>query len=121
MKNHPETPEPQPCRLIEQEEIQELTGPTLSRETALYVGTFVILCTLGAAILIIYEVANATGSPVGTGYSIVTNLWHAGAAALVLTLAAAGISKAAGFVAGRLRRCFPGPSRPIPATNPDPI
>ena len=103
MKDHPETPEPKPCRLIEQEEIQELTRPTLSGETALYVGTFVILCTLGAAILVIYEVANAAGSPADTAHSIVTNLWHAGAAALVLTLAAAGISKAAGFVAGRLR------------------
>ena len=104
MKDHPETPEPQPCRHIEQEEIQELTGPTLSGEAALYVGTFVILCTLGAAILVIYEVANAAGNPADTAHSIVTNLWHAGAAALVLTLAAAGISKTIGFVAGRLRR-----------------
>ena len=67
-------------------------------------GTFVILCTLGAAILVIHEVANATGSPADTAHSILTNLWHAGAAALILTLAAAGISKAIGFVAGRLRR-----------------
>ena len=67
MKDHPETPEPQPCRHIEQEEIQELTRPTLSGEAALYVGTFVILCTLGAAILVIHEVANATGSPRGHG------------------------------------------------------
>ena len=104
MKDHPESPEPQPCRLIEQEEVQELTGPTLSVEPVLYVGTFVILCTLGAAVLVIYEVANATGSPVDTAHSIVTNLWHAGAAALVLTLAAAGISKTIGVVAGRLRR-----------------
>ena len=78
---------------MEQEEIQELTGPTLSGEAALYVGTFVILCTLGAAILVIYEVANATGSPADTAHSIITNLWHGGAAALVLTLAAAGISR----------------------------
>ena len=104
MKDHPETPEPQPCRLIEHEEVQELAGPTLSGEAALYVGTFVIFCTLGAAILVIYEVSNAAESPADTAHSIVTNLWHAGAAALVLTLAAAGISKAAGFVAGRLRR-----------------
>ena len=98
MKDYPETPEPKPCRLIKQEEVQELTGPTLSGETALYVRPFVILCTLGAAILVIYEVANATGGPADTAHSIVTNLWHAGAAALVLTLAATG------FVAGRLRR-----------------
>ena len=104
MKDHPETPEPKPCRLIKQEEIQELTGPTLSGEAALYMGTFVILCTLGAAILVIYEVANATGGPADTAHSIITNLWHAGVAALVLTLAAAGISKATIFVAGRLRR-----------------
>ena len=104
MKDHPETPEPKPCRLIKHEEVQELTGPTLSGEAARYVGTFVILCTLGAAILVIHEVANATGSPVDTAHSIITNLWHAGAAALVLTLAAAGISKATIFVAVRLRR-----------------
>ena len=104
MKDHPESPEPQPCRLMGQEEIQELTRPTLSGEAALYVGTFVILCTLGAAILVIHEVANATGNPADTAHSIVTNLWHAGAAALVLTLAAAGISKATIFVAGRLRQ-----------------
>ncbi len=105
MKDHPETPEPKTCRLIEQEEVQELTGPTLSGGASLYVGTFVILCTLGAAILVIYEVAAAAaGGPADTVHSIVTNLWHAGAAALVLTLAAAGIPKAAGFVAGRLRR-----------------
>ena len=78
MKDHPETPEPQPCRLIKHEEVQELTGPTLSGETALYVGTFVILCTLGAAILVIYEVANAAGNPADTAHSIITNLWHAG-------------------------------------------
>ncbi len=104
MKDHSATPEPKPCRLIKQEEIQELTGPTLSGEAALYVGTFVIPCTLGAAILVIHEVANATGIPADTAHSIIANLWHAGAAALVLTLAAAGMSKAAGFVAGRLRR-----------------
>ena len=105
MKDHPETPEPKPCRLIEQEEIQELTRPTLSGEAALYVGTFVILCTLGAAILVIHEVANAAGSPADTAHSIITNLWHAGAAALVLTLAAAGISKAIG-----VRRRPPAPA-----------
>ena len=104
MKDHPETPEPKPCRLIKQEEVQELTGATLSGEAALYVGTFVVLCTLGAAILVIYEVANATGNPADTAHSIVTNLWYAGAAAFVLTLATAGISKATIFVAGRLRR-----------------
>ena len=67
-------------------------------------GTFVILCTLGSAILVIYEVANAAGNPADTAHSIITNLWHAGAAALVLTLATAGISKTIGVVAGRLRR-----------------
>ena len=33
MKDHPETPEPQPCRHIEQEEIQELTRPTPVRRS----------------------------------------------------------------------------------------
>ena len=102
MKDHPETPEPNPHDPGEIETVRGPIGPTLSGEAALYVGTFVILCTLGAAILVIHEVANATGSLADTAHSIITNLWHAGAAALVLTLATVGISKAAGFVAGRL-------------------
>ena len=104
MKDHPETPEPKPHDPRELETVRGSIGLTLSGEAALYMGTFVILCTLGAAVLVIHEVANATGSPADTAHSIITNLWHAGAAALVLTLAAAGISKATIFVAGRLRR-----------------
>ena len=95
------TQKPQPRRLITKKEVRELTGLMLSGEAALYLGVFVTVCTLGAAILIIHGVVNASGNPMDTAYSIVTDLWHAGAAALVLTVATIGISKAAKFAAIR--------------------
>ncbi len=108
MKERPEQPAASPLPLIKPEEVRELTGQVLSGETMLYLATFVTACTSGAVILVIHGLAGAAGTPLDTAYSIVMNLWHAGAAALVLTVAMAGVSKTARFSAMCLRRMLPG-------------
>ena len=51
-----------------------------------------VLLMAGTVTLVVYEMIRVTGSQVDTIHYIVTNLWHAGAAALFFTLTAAGIS-----------------------------
>ena len=51
---------------------------------------FAVLLIAGNIIWVVYEVIRATGSPVDTLHSIITNLWQASAAALFFTLTVAG-------------------------------
>ena len=73
-------------------------------EMEAYAVLFIGPLIAGNVIWVVYEVIYATGSPVDTIHSIVTNLWQASAAALFFTLTAAGISKGIGLTARRLRQ-----------------
>ena len=89
MKDHPETPG-----------IQDRGGGNLKEPrrsiAAMSPGemeAYAVLLIAGNVIWVVYEVIRATGDPVDTLHSIVTNLWQASAAALFFTLTVAGIPR----------------------------
>ena len=102
MKDHPETSETQNRGGGVLKEPRQSIAKMSPGEMAAYVALFIVLLMAGAVILVVYEVIRATGSPVDTIHSIVTNLWCAGAAALFFTPTAAGISKGIRLAARRL-------------------
>ena len=100
MKDHPETPG-----------IQDRGGGNLKEPrrsiAAMSPGemeAYAVLLIAGNVIWVVYEVIRATGDPVDTLHSIVTNLWQASAAALFITLTVAGVSKGLRLAARRLRQ-----------------
>ena len=93
MKDHPETSETQNCGGGNLKEPHESIATLSPGEMEAYAVLFIVLLIAGNVIWVVYEVIRATGSPVDTIHSIVTNLWQASAAALFSTLTAVGISK----------------------------
>ena len=104
MKDHPETSETHDCGGGGLKEPRGSIATMSPSEMAAYVALFIVLLMAGTVTLVAYEVIRATGSPVDTIYSIVTNLWRAGAAALFFTLTAVGIYKGVRLPARRLRQ-----------------
>ena len=100
MKDHPETSETQNCGGGNLKEPRWSIATMSPGEMEAYA----VLLIAGNVIWVVYEVLRATGSPVDMLHSIVTNLWQASAAALFITLTAAGISKGLRLAARRLRQ-----------------
>ena len=104
MKDHPGTSETHDCGGGNLKEPRRFIATMSPGEMEAYVVLFIVLLMASTVILVVYEVIRATGSPVDTIHSIVTNLWQAGAAALFITLTVAGVSKGIRLAARRLRQ-----------------
>ena len=104
MKDQPETSETHDCGGGDLKEPRRSIMTMSSGEMEAYVVLFIVLLMASTVILVVYEVIRATGSPADTVHSIVTNLWQASAAALFITLTAAGIFKGIRLAARRLRQ-----------------
>ena len=104
MKDQPETSETHDCGGGNLKEPRESIVTMSPGEMEAYAVLFIVLLIAGNVIWVVYEVICSTGSPVDTIHSIVTNLWQASAAALFITLTAAGISKGLRLAARRLRQ-----------------
>ena len=104
MKDHPETPGIQDRGGGDLKEPRQSIAAMSPGEMEAYAVLFIVLLIAGNVIWVVYEVLRATGSPVDTIHSIVTNLWQASAAALFITLTVAGISKGVRLAARRLRQ-----------------
>ena len=104
MKDHPETSEIHDCGGVDLKEPRESIMTMSPGEMEAYAVLFIVLLIAGNVIWVVYEVIRSTGSPVDTIHSIVTNLWQASAAALFITVTAAGISKGLRLAARRLRQ-----------------
>ena len=104
MKDHPETSETHECGGGNLKESRRSIATTSPGEMEAYAVLFIGLLIAGNITWVVYEVIRATGSPADTIHSIITNLWQASAAALFITLTAAGISKGVRLAARRLRQ-----------------
>ena len=104
MKDQPETSETHDCGGGNLKESRRSIATMSPGEMEAYAVLFIVLLMAGTVILVVYEVIRATGSPVDTLQSIITNLWQASAAALFFTLTVAGISKSVRLAARRLRQ-----------------
>ena len=104
MKDQPETSEIQNCGGGNLKESRWSIATMSPGEMEAYAVLFIVLLIAGNVIWVVYEVIRATGSPVDTLHSIITNLWQASAAALLFTLTVAGISKGLRLAARRLRQ-----------------
>ena len=89
MKDQPETSETQHCGGVDLKEPRRSIATMSPGEMEAYA----VLLIAGNVIWVVYEVIRATGSPVDTLHSIITNLWQASAAALFFTLTAARIPR----------------------------
>ncbi len=90
MKDHPETSETNDCGGGNLKEPRGSIVTMSPGEMEAYAVLFIVLLIAGNIIWVVYEVLRATGSPVDTLHSIITNLWQASAAALFFTLTVAG-------------------------------
>ena len=104
MKDQPGTSETQHCGGGNLKEPRRSITTMSPGEMEAYAVLFIVLLIAGNVIWVVYEVIRATGSPVDTIHSIVTNLWQASAPALFITLTAAGISTGIRLAARRLRQ-----------------
>ena len=104
MKDQPETSGIHDCDGGNLKESRESIVTMSPGEMEAYAVLFIVLLIAGNVIWVVYEVLRATGSPVDTLHSIVTNLWQASVAALFITVTAAGISKGIRLAARRLRQ-----------------
>ena len=93
MKDHPETSDTQHCGGVDLKEPRRSIATMSPGEMEAYAVLFIVLLIAGNVIWVVYEVIRATGSPVDTLHSIITNLWQASAAALFFTLTAARIPR----------------------------
>ena len=92
MKDHPETSETHDCGGAALKEPRRSIVTMSPGEMEVYAVLFIGLLIAGNVIWVVYEVIRATGSPVDTLHSIVTNLWQASAAALFFTRWSMGIA-----------------------------
>ena len=104
MKDQPGTSEIHECGGGNLKESRRSIATMSPGEMEAYAVLFISLLIAGNVIWVVYEVIRSTGSPVDTLHSIITNLWQASAAALFITLTAAGISKGLRLAARRLRQ-----------------
>ena len=104
MKDHPGTSEIHECGGAALKEPRRSIATMAPGEMEAYAVLLIVLLIAGNIIWVVYEVIRATGSPVDTLHSIITNLWQASAAALFFTLTVAGISKGLRLAARRLRQ-----------------
>ena len=104
MKDQPETSEIHDCGGVDLKEPRRSIATMSPGEMETYTVLLIVLLIAGNVIWVVYEVLRATGSPVDTLHSIVTNLWQASAASPFITLTAAGISKGLRLAARRLRQ-----------------
>ena len=104
MKDQPEASETHDCGGGDLKEPRGYIVTMSPGEMEAYAVLFIVLLIAGNVIWVVYEVIRSTGSPVDTLHSIITNLWQASAAALFITLTAAGISKGLRLAARGLRQ-----------------
>ena len=104
MKDQPETSETHECGGGNLKESRQSIATMSPGEMEAYAVLLIGMLIAGNVMWVVYEVIRATGSPVDTLHSIITNLWQASAAALFFTLTVAGVSKGLRLAARRLRQ-----------------